>query len=158
MFFSILSKRLEKHNFSNNYSFTKKGCMERFPGCWEHYITVIWLDITYACGSVIHQLLVFALRWYGIPEHWLSLFIKYYEGFWSITWSDLAPSSCHHHLRGIFIACTACITLFLCSVTKIEIYNTMASAPVRAFMDDMFLMSESIPGTQVLQDCCAVVF
>ena len=34
----------------------------------------------------------------------------------------------------------------------------MASAPVRAFMDDMFLMSESIPGTQVLQDCCAVVF
>ena len=30
----------------------------------------------------------------------------------------------------------------------------MASTPVRAFMDDMFLMSPSIPGIQVLLDRC----
>ena len=32
----------------------------------------------------------------------------------------------------------------------------MTSTPVKAFMDDMFLMSPSIPATQVLLDGCAV--
>ena len=32
----------------------------------------------------------------------------------------------------------------------------MTSTPVKAFMDDMFLMSPSIPATQVLLDRCAV--
>ena len=78
--------------------------MEKFPGCWEHMsvvwgelksrktgisnIAAIWLDIANAYRSVPHQLLFFALRRYGIPEHWVSLFIKYYEGLWSISWSD----------------------------------------------------------------------
>ena len=33
----------------------------------------------------------------------------------------------------------------------------MTSPPVKAFMDDMFLMSPSVPPTQVLLDSCAVV-
>ena len=96
----------------------------------------------------------------------MPLFIKYYEGLWSISWSDSAPSSWHHHLRGIFIGCTASITFFLSAinviiehisaVTEEEIYKTMTSTPVKAFMDDMFLMSLSIPATQVLLDRCAV--
>ena len=32
----------------------------------------------------------------------------------------------------------------------------MTSTPVKVFMDDMFLMSPSIPATQVLPGCCAV--
>ena len=32
----------------------------------------------------------------------------------------------------------------------------MTSTPVKAFMDDMFLMSPSIPATQVPLDCCAL--
>ena len=156
--------------------------MEKIPGSWEHMsvvwnelksrksersnIAAIWLDIAIACGSVPHQLLFFALRRYGIPEHWVSLFIKYYEGLWSISWSDSAPSSCHHHLRGIFIGCTASIILFLSSVnviiehisavTEDKISKTMISTPVKAFMDDMFLMSPSIPATQVLLGRCTV--
>ena len=156
--------------------------MERVPGCWEHMSVVwdelksrktersssaaIWVDIANAYGSVPHQLLFFALRRYDIPEHWVSLFIKYYEGLWSINWSESAPSGWHHHLGGIFIGCAASIILFLSAinviiehisaVTEDEIYKTMTSAPVKAFMDDMFLMSQSIPATQVLLDCCAV--
>ena len=156
--------------------------MEKVPGCWEHMsvvwdkfqsrktekgnIAAIWLGVANAYGSVPHQLLFFALRQYGIPEHWVSLFIKYYEGLWGITWSDLAPSGWHHHLKGIFMGCTASIILFLLAVnvilehisavTEDEIYNTMASTPVKASVDDMFLMSPSIPTTQVLLDCCAI--
>ena len=128
-------------------------------------IADIWLNIANAYGSVPHQLLFFALRRYGVPEHWVSLFIKYYEGLWSISWSDSAPSW-HHHLRGIFVGCTASIILFLSPinviiehisvVTEDEIYKTMTSTPVKAFMDDIFLMSPSIKATQVLLDRCAV--
>ena len=90
LFFGILSKRLEKHIYNNrliNLSI-QKGCMEKVPGCWEHMsvvwnelksrktersnIAAIWLDIANAYGSVPHQLLFFALRRYGIPEHWVS--------------------------------------------------------------------------------------
>ena len=156
--------------------------MEKVPGCWEHMsvvwdelksrktersnIAAIWLDIANAYGSVPHQLLFCALRRYVISEHWVSLFIKYYEVLWSISWSDSAPSSWHHHLRGIFIDCTASIMLLLSAinviiehisaVTEDEIYKTMTSTPVKVFIDDMFLMSPSIPGTQVLLDRCAV--
>ena len=97
----------------------------------------------------------------------MSLFIKYYESLWSISWSDSAPSSWHYHLKVIFIGCTASIILFLLeinviiehisAVTEDEIYNTMTSTtPVKVFMNDMFLMSPSIPATQVLLDRCAV--
>ena len=93
---NILSKRLEKDIYSNKLinSSIHKGCMEKIPGCWEHMsivwdelksretekgsIATIWLDIANVYGSVPHQLLFFALRGYGIPEHWESLFIKYF--------------------------------------------------------------------------------
>ena len=138
--------------------------MEKVPGCWENMrgvldelksrkaeksnIAAIWLDTANVYGSVPHQLLFFTFRRYGLPEHWVTFFIKYYEGLWTISWSDSAPSSCHHHLRAIFIGCTASIVLFLSAinvtiehisaVTEDEIYNTMTSTPAKAFVDDMF--------------------
>ena len=75
--------------------------MEKVPACWEHMlvvwdelkprkveksnITTIWVDIANVYGSVPHELLFFALRRYPIPEQWVYLFIKYYEGLWSIS-------------------------------------------------------------------------
>ena len=73
----------------------------------------------------------------------------------------LAPS-----LKKHFIGCTVSIILFLSAinvttehiyaVTEDEIYNTITITPVKAFMDDMLLMSPSISSTQVLLDCCAI--
>ena len=65
------------------------GCCEPMPVLWDELksrkiersnIAAIWLDIANPYGPVPHQLLFFALRQYGIAEHWMSLFIKYYEG------------------------------------------------------------------------------
>ena len=93
-------------------------------------------------GTVPHQLLFFALRRYGILEHWEPLFGKYYEGLWSISWSDLAPFSWHHHLIGIFIVCTASIILFLSAINVIieHIFAVTEDdiTPVKAFLDDSF--------------------
>ena len=44
LFFSLVSRCLEKHLISNNKFINKsvqKGCMEKFPGCWEH-ISIVW--------------------------------------------------------------------------------------------------------------------
>ena len=122
LFFSLVSKRLECHIKTNNRlinSSIQKGCMEKIPGCWEHMsmvwnelkssksqkgsLAAIWLDIANAYGSVPHQLIFFALRRYGVPEHWVKLIMNYYKGLWSISQSSSAPSSWHHHLRGIFM-------------------------------------------------------
>ena len=66
---------------------------------------------------------------------------------------------------GVSVGCTASIILFLSAInviiehisaiTEDEIYKTMTSTPVKAFMDDIFLMSPSIPATQVLLDRCS---
>ena len=147
LFFSILSKRLEKHIYNNKLvnSSTEKGCMEKVPGCWEH-MSVVWDELTSRNTERSN-----------IADIWLDIANAY---------GSVPPSSWHHHLTGISIGCTASIILFLSainvliehisSVTEDEIYKTMTSTPVKAFMDDMFLMSPSIPATHVLLDRCAV--
>ena len=182
LFFSVLSKRLEQHIFKNNLidKSIQKGCMEKVPGCWEHMsvvwkelksskseknnVSAIWLDIANAYGSVPHQLIFFSLKRYGVPDCWISLFLKYYGGLWSISGSDSAPSSWHHHQKGIFAGCTVSIILFLSAINVVieyisvatleKAFDGMTSTPVKAFMDDMFLMSPSIPSTQILLDRC----
>ena len=44
LFFSLISRNVEKHLISNNKFINKsvqKGCMEKVPGCWEH-ISMVW--------------------------------------------------------------------------------------------------------------------
>ena len=113
--------------------------MEKIPGCWEHMsmvwnelkstkpehgnLAAVWLDIANAYGFVPHQLIFFALQRYGVPEHWIKLIRNYYKGLWSISQSASAPSSWHHHLRGIFIGCTAAsIILFLSAINVVIEY------------------------------------
>ena len=85
LFFSLVSRRLEKHLINNNKFINKsvqKGCMEKVPGCWEHIsmvwaalkeaksknlsLATIWLDIANAYGSIPHKLIIFTLFRYGV--------------------------------------------------------------------------------------------
>ena len=63
-------------------SSVQKGCMAKVPGWWEHMsvvwdelkstkaekanIAAAWLDIANSYGSVLHQLIFFALGCYGV--------------------------------------------------------------------------------------------
>ena len=78
--------------------------MEKVPGCWEHMSTVwsalkearsnksdlatIWLDIANAYGSIPHKLIFFALKRYGVHDHWISLVQNYYVGIYSKSFSE----------------------------------------------------------------------
>ena len=152
--------------------------MEKVPGCWEHMSTVwsalkearsnksdlatIWLDIANAYGSIPHKLIFFALKRYGVHDHWISLVQNYYVGIYSKSFSESAPSNWHQHQRGIFAGCTLSIILFLAGMNIILEYVLVACAPhfvtsskvslplVKAFMDDVNLMSSSVSGAQTL--------
>ena len=97
---------------------------------------------------------------------WISVIQKYYAGMYSKSFSHSAPSEWHQHLRGIFQGCTISIILFLVGINIIIEYTLTSDAPnfihssktslplVRAFMDDLNLMSTSVPETQKLLSKC----
>ena len=156
----------------------QKGCMEKVPGCWEHMSMVwsalkdarvnkssvanIWLDIANAYGSIPHRLIFFALERYGVDNKWIAIIKNYYAGLYTKSFSHSAPSTWHQHFRGIFTGCTVSIILFLAGINIIIEYALASNASnvvlsnkvslplVRAFMDDLNLMSNSVSGTQDL--------
>ena len=138
LFFSLVSRRLEKHLISNYMFINKsvqKGCMEKVPGCWEHIsmvwaalkeaksknlsLAMIWLDIANAYGSIQHKLIIFALHRYSVSLKWIHLIETYYSGILSKSFCQEATSSWHRHQRGIFASCTLSIILCLAGNSKI---------------------------------------
>ena len=88
LFFSLVSKRLEKDLIGNNKFINKsvqKGSVEKVPGCWEHIPMVcaalkeakskklslasIWLDISNAYWSIPHKQIIFALHHMVAPKN-----------------------------------------------------------------------------------------
>ena len=182
LFFSLVSQRFVSHIIKNNKfvnASIQKGCMEKIPGCWEHMsmvwdslksakhdktsLSAIWLDVANAYGSVPHRLIYFALKRYGVSEKWIKIIQQYYGGIWSKCFQE--SSSWHHHRRGIFIGCTVSIVLFLAAINVIIEFTLSLQDSfiqehrlgMKAFMDDLFVMSSSIKGTQLLLNRCTQV-
>ena len=117
-------------------------------------------------GLIPHHVIFFALE-RCVPQHWISFIKNYYVGIYSKSFSEHAPSNWHKHMRGIFAGCTLSIILFLAGINIILEYTLLSSAPcfinsskvslplMRAFMDDINLMSSSVSGSQNLLSRCA---
>ena len=182
LFSKRLEHHIIKNNKFINTS-VQKGCLEKVFGCWEHMSMVwsalkearqnkttvanIWLDIANAYGSIPHRLIFFALKRYGVDNKWISIVENYYSGLYSKSFSHSAPSSWHQHFKGIFAGCTLSIILFLSGINIIIEYVLTSKASqvihssnvklplVRAFMDDLNIMSNSVPDAQDLLSKCA---
>jgi len=113
--------------------------------------------------------LFFALERYGVSPHCIKLVKIYYTGLWSKCFSASSLSSWHRHERGIFAGCTLSIILFLsginvpiehvlnCDVQGFVTQGTKLPL-LRAFMDDMNLMSPSVHDTStLLSRCCTAL-
>ena len=151
--------------------------MEKIPGCWEHLsmvwhalkearaqksnFAIIWLGIANAYGSIPQKLIAFALNRYGVSPQWIRLIETYYKGIFSKSFSESATNAWHRHQRGIFAGCTHSIILFLAGMNIILEYSMQARVPkfttnittlplLRAFMDDLSLMSANVSGAQTL--------
>ena len=108
-----------------------------------------------------HKLIIFALFRYGVSPKWIHLIEMYYSGIFSKSFSQESPSSWHRHQRGIFAGCTLSIILFLAGMninleyslvaTTPQFYlNNISLPPMRAFMDDLNLMSSTVCGVKTL--------
>ena len=96
-----MKNRWHNHMLSNGYldHNIQKAFMPSVPGCIEHYsklaaaiheahnkhksLSVCWLDIANAFGSIHHQLISFSLRHYNAPEQLVSLINHLYSGLFA---------------------------------------------------------------------------
>ena len=112
-----------------------------------------------------HTLIVFALHRYDVSPQWIRLIETYYEGIFSKSFSESATSAWQRHQRGIFAGCTLSIILFLAGMNIILEYSMQTSVPkfttnnttlplLRAFMDDLSLMTTKVSGAQTLLSRC----
>ncbi len=103
LYTSILKERLMQFMTSNNYinTATQKAFIKDVPGCTEHQfklwqaildarrnqrnITVCWLDLANAFGSIHHNLITHALWHYHLPAHFIRIIIIH------------RPDSCNLH-------------------------------------------------------------
>lgn len=98
IFFSVLAKRMTTYMIENGYMNTsiQQGGIPRFTGCLEHTgvlsqmmhearskkgnLTVVWLDMAIAYGSIPHDLIRTAMKHYHIQDHIKGLISSYLGG------------------------------------------------------------------------------
>ena len=119
IFFSIFQSRLSRFMLKNNYLVLRvhKAFLEGVSGCIEHAaalttvlndakdryksICISWLDLANAYGSVRHNMIQFALKWYHVPKSMCELIYNYYDKIfarvhtksWTTSWFALATGS-----------------------------------------------------------------
>ena len=131
VFFSLVSKAVLRHMLRNSF-FDKrlqKGFLPDVAGCLEHSsllsdalrdarahqrsICISWLDLKNAFGSVRHSLIIFALQYYGFPDHFIQLVRSYYDHLSVIVAvPGILSTNAIHFALGVFQGCTLSPTLF----------------------------------------------
>ena len=179
MFWSMIADGLYRYLVTDNGFIdvgVQKGSIRDTPGCWEHTammwsalkdsklrkksLAVLWLDLANAYGSVPHQLIIFALRRYSVPERIINLVMKYYWGLWGRSSSRTASSDWFLYEVGIFAGCTLSVILFLLAfnivieylklggIARFRLSGDIAMEPFRAFMDDLSILTPSVSETE----------
>ncbi|KAJ3582920.1 hypothetical protein NHX12_000104 [Muraenolepis orangiensis] len=175
VFFSAVSKRLCTYLAENTYIDTsvQKGGISGMPGCLEHTgvvtqlirearenkgnLSVLWLDLENAFGSIPHKLVQFTLTKHHVPSRCRDLIADYYSNFRMRVSSGAITSSWHKVEIGIITGCTISVTLFSLAMNMLtksaepecrgpRTNSGQRQPPIRAFMDDLTVMTESVPG------------
>ena len=131
IFFALLGKAILEHMLKNSFFDQKvqKGFLPGVAGCLEHSalladaihdarshqraICISWLDLRNAFGSVRHSLILFVLRHFGFPDHFIRLIHSYY-GHLSVMVDipNLFSTRSFHFALGVFQGCTLSPILF----------------------------------------------
>ncbi|KAJ3601767.1 hypothetical protein NHX12_032733 [Muraenolepis orangiensis] len=175
VFFSAVSNRLCTYLAENTYIDTsvQKGGISGMPGYLEHTgvvtqlireakenkgnLSVLWLDLENAFGSIPHKLVQFTLTKHHVPSRCRDLIADYYSNFRMRVSSGAITSSWHKVEIGIITGCTISVTLFSLAMNMLtksaepecrgpRTNSGQRQPPIRAFMDDLTVMTESVPG------------
>ena len=184
IFFSILSDRLQAYMLQNSYIIREiqKGFLTGVAGCLEHafalyealreakehtrQIVTCWIDLANAYGSVRHNLIQFALRWYHVPEPVCNLILNYYEKLMTKVQTTKWTTGFFLFDIGLFQGCVLSTILFDCVfqllldfLAKDEKfgYNFKGSdirRLTRAYADDLNLTTSRVEHCQMAVHKC----
>jgi len=172
IFFSIVAKRMSAFVTENEYVNTsvQKGGIPGFSGCLEHTaaitqlireacvnnsdLTVVWLDLANAYGSIPHKVIEHAMDHYHIPDKIKMLIRSYYSNVrlrfrtpdFTTDWINIE--------RGIVTGCTVSVILFVLGMNLIlkaaeqetrgpKTISGIRMPPTRGFMDDITITTQS---------------
>lgn len=170
---SLLSKRITQFWLANNYIDTsvQKGGIPGVSGCIEHTsvltqlikesvknkgdLTVIWLDLANAYGTLPHKLIELTLTKYFIPPVFREMIMDYYSRFHIRFTTENFTTDLQQLEIGIITGCTLSVILF-CGTMNLIIKSTekisrgahmktgIIQPPNKAFVDDMTLSTKSV--------------
>ncbi|XP_052240804.1 uncharacterized protein LOC127851227 [Dreissena polymorpha] len=172
IFMSVVARRLTTFMTSNGYIDTsaQKGGVPGFSGCIEHTcaisqlireakinktdLTVVWLDLANAYGTVPHQVIEFALKHHHVPEHIQSIVRSYYRNINMHFTTKNFTTSWIQLQKGIVTGCTVSVVLFIAAMNLIikagdresrgpKTQTDIRLPPQRGFMDDLTITTES---------------
>ena len=150
LFFTIVQRRLTKFMVDNGYinPSIQKAFMPGVAGCIEHNqllwdalknakmrqvaICVSWLDLRNAYGSVRHNLIQFALKYYHFPPMIIDLIFDYYDRLMATVKVDDWSTPLFQYGIGVFQGCTMSTILF--NITFNLLYEWLKNCPVEPFL------------------------
>ncbi|XP_052260999.1 uncharacterized protein LOC127865146 [Dreissena polymorpha] len=171
-FFAVLARRLTTYLTANKYVDTsiQKGGVPGFSGCVEHTsalsqlireakvnqqdLTVVWLDLANAYGSIPHQLIRRALDHYHIPAHVQKIVLGYLDNI-QLRFSVREKITEWQRLeKGIITGCTVSVVLFvmgmnlILNAAKKETRGPKTASGIylpsnRSFMDDLTITTQT---------------
>ena len=186
IFFSIMADKLQVFMLSNKYipREVQKGFLAGVPGCLEHSfalyealreakeeqrrIVTCWIDLANAYGSVRHNLIQFALRWFHVPEPVRELIFNYYEQLMTKVQTKEWTTGFFLFDIGLFQGCVLSTILFDCVfqllLDFLEQGNSrgykfkMAGVQrlSRAYADDLNLTAHNVPDCQHAVNQCVL--
>ena len=172
IFFSVLAHRMTSYMTGNQYVDTavQKRGIPVFSGCIEHVsiisqliseakvntqdLTVVWLDLANAYGTIPHSLIETALKHYHIPDQVINIIRSYFGGIqlrfsvvdYTTSWQSLQ--------KGIVTGCTISVILFIMGVNMIikageretrgpKMNTDIRQPPSCGFMDDLTITTST---------------
>jgi hypothetical protein len=117
-------------------------------------LTVVWLDLANAYGSIPHQLIKVALQHYHVPEHVRKIIMSYFSNIQLRFSSEGFTTSWLQLEKGIVTGCTISVILFVMGMNLViqaaeretRGPKTMSGIRLpanRGFMDDMTVTTET---------------
>ena len=159
-----------KRQVQNGFLSGVPGCLEHTFVAWEmlreafentRQLVISWLDLENAYGSVSHNLIQFALEYYGVPEAWREIIFNYYEKLMTKVITKEWSTGFFCFEIGLFQGCVLSCILFNCvfqllldfvEVEKHRGYQFKLTKEVQrldfAFADDLTLTTSSVSDNQ----------
>ncbi|CAG9563293.1 unnamed protein product [Danaus chrysippus] len=132
----------------------------------ERQITVCWIDLENAFGSIQHELMLFALRWYNFPPLVRDMIASYYSKLRFSIITKEGPSKSLSYNVGLFQGCCLSPITFnivinilvdklICNEKKWGYrfkFNNKYTESILAFADDLAILTRNPKHCQVLLD------